>query len=126
MIKLDTVFALVLSIFILPNVSLADFNLGRVDSHAPIGVMADHIHKKNELMLSYKYMFMEMDGNRDGTRSLSTADVLADFPVSPTDMDMEMHMIGIMFAPNDRLTLMGMIPYTLISMNHETRMGRKF
>ncbi|MEL7113935.1 MAG: transporter, partial [Pseudomonadota bacterium] len=28
--------------------------------HAPIGVMADHRHKKGEWMFSYRYMYMDM------------------------------------------------------------------
>ena len=29
---------------------------GRPDSHAPIGVMGDHMHKEGEYMISYRYM----------------------------------------------------------------------
>ena len=34
----------------------------RVDTHAPIGVMGDHLHKQGEIMVSYRYMQMEMAG----------------------------------------------------------------
>jgi len=95
-------------------------------THAPIGVMGDHVHARGEWMLSYRYSRMEMDGNRDGTNRLSTTEVLRSFPVAPTDMDMEMHMFGVMYAPADRLTLMAMLPYVRKSMNHRTRTGRRF
>ena len=36
----------------------------RADSHAPIGVMGEHMHKKGEWMLSYRYMYMDMEGSR--------------------------------------------------------------
>jgi hypothetical protein len=98
----------------------------RPDAHAPIGVMGEHIHEAGEWMLSYRFMFMRMDGNRDGTSSVSTARVLQDFPVTPTDMDMQLHMIGAMYAPTDSLTLMGMLPILDLSMDHVTRMGRRF
>ena len=39
----------------------------RPDSHAPIGVMCDHPMREGEIMLSYRYMNMDMDGNRTGT-----------------------------------------------------------
>lgn len=94
--------------------------------HAPIGVMGDHTHKEGETMISYRYMFMEMDGNRDGTSRLSPQEVLEDFMVTPTEMDMEMHMIGVMFAPSNNLTLMAMFPYIELSMEHLTRMGGNF
>ena len=32
-------------------------------SHAPIAVMADHLHKQGEYMMSYRYMDMSMDGS---------------------------------------------------------------
>ncbi|MEM9768241.1 MAG: transporter [Cyanobacteria bacterium P01_D01_bin.71] len=98
----------------------------RPDSHAPIGVMGDHTHERGEVMLSYRYMFMDMDGNRDGTDSLSTAEVLEEFPITPTSMTMQMHMFGAMYAPTDELTLMAMVPYILKEMDHATRRGTEF
>ncbi|CAN0438246.1 unnamed protein product, partial [Scytosiphon promiscuus] len=37
---------------------LADDNhkVHRVDGHAPIGAMGDHLHKKGEFMFSYRFM----------------------------------------------------------------------
>jgi hypothetical protein len=88
--------------------------------------MGDHTHKAGEWMLSYRYMVMRMNGNRDGRSSRSRRDVLGQFPVAPTDMTMEMHMFGLMWAPTDRLTLMGMAPFLYAKMDHRTRMGQQF
>lgn len=77
-------------------------------------------------MLSYRYMYMDMDGNRSGSDSLSTADVLAEFPVTPVQMTMQMHMLGAMYAPTDELTLTAMLPYITKEMDHVTRMGTEF
>lgn len=96
------------------------------DDHAPIGVMGDHTHKPGEWMLSYRYARMEMNGNRDGTSDVSTAQVLNDFVVAPLDMTMDMHMFGAMYGVTDDLTLMGMVPYVRKSMNHVNRMGVHF
>ena len=101
-------------------------NLSRPDAHAPIGVMGDHMHHKGEWMISYRFMHMHMDGNRKGDSDQSTADVLADFAVAPLDMDMDMHMLGAMYAPMEDLTLMLMLPYVELSMDHVTRMGAEF
>ena len=87
----------------------------RPDSHAPIGVMGDHLMREDEIMLSYRFMSMDMDGNRTGTDSVSTP--LPGYMVSPLSMDMDMHMLGAMYAPTDKLTLMLMVPYTSISMD---------
>jgi hypothetical protein len=99
---------------------------GRPDGHAPIGVMGDHVHGQGEWMVSYRYMFMSMEGNRDGTDNLTTNDVLEDFMVSPEDMTMEMHMLGGMYAPTDNLTLMAMVPFVSKEMDHITRGGTTF
>ena len=98
----------------------------RPDDHAPLGVMGDHVHHAGEFMLSFRSSFMGMRGNRDDGDRLSTSDVLADFPVTPTRMNMEMHMAGLMWAPSDRITLMAMVPYVRMDMDHETRMGGRF
>ncbi|MFT5471648.1 MAG: hypothetical protein ACI8UO_006785 [Verrucomicrobiales bacterium] len=96
----------------------------RVDSHAPIGVMGEHTHEAGEIMTSYRYMFMNMAGMRDGTDSLTSEQVFQrGFPVSPTKMSMEMHMLGLMFAPTDSITLMLMANLVSIEMDHVTRPG---
>ena len=39
--------------------------------NVPIGVMGGHTHDAGGVMLSYRYMDMHMDGNRDGTSRVS-------------------------------------------------------
>lgn len=85
-----------------------------------------HTHEKGEWMLQYHYMRMGMDGNRDGTSRMSSGEVLARYPVTPTSMDMEMHMLHVMHAPTERLTLMAMVPWVRLTMDHKTRMGGGF
>jgi len=103
---------------------------GRPDGHAPIGVMGDHTHGKGEVMLSYRWMYMSMDGSRVDTDRVSDSSVVSptefDFRVTPTRMPMQMHMIGIMYAPIERLTLMGMATVLSNSMDHLTRPGGMF
>ncbi|MEM6376042.1 MAG: transporter [Pseudomonadota bacterium] len=135
-----------LSLGLLTSAALADSGHGghssasapiRADGHAPIGVMGDHLHAKGEVMLSYRFMRMEMDGSRLGTSGISAAEIATTIPnrffgmpmqpptlrVVPTDMTMDMHMFGAMYAPTDRVTLMAMIPYISKSMNHLTFAG---
>ncbi len=111
--------------FLVPNVTLAG-NSSLPDDHAPAGIMGDHLHKPGEWMFSYRYMRMEMDGNRDGTDDLSSTRVLSDFMVAPLDMTAEMHMFGFMYGITDGLTMMAMGPYVKKSMSHLTRAGEKF
>lgn len=110
-------------------VSAHEAHKTRADSHAPIGVMADHIHKEGEWMFSYRYMHMAMEGNRNGSQRLSTQETLFNSPgfrVAPLKMDMQMHMLGAMYAPNDSVTFMVMVPYLENEMDHQTRMGGRF
>lgn len=100
--------------------------VARPDSHAPIGVMGDHMHHKGEWMLSYRFMFMDMDGNRDGDSRVSDSGVLSRFPVAPRSMTTQMHMFGVMWAPIDRVTLTAMLPLVVKEMDHITRSAVNF
>lgn len=91
----------------------------RPDSHAPLGVMADHAHEAGELMFSYRSMGMVMEGIRDGTTPISTEKALHDYAMVPITMRMQMHMFGAMLAPHNRVTFMAMISYRDNSMEME-------
>jgi len=93
----------------------------RPDSHAPIGVMGDHVMDEGEIMFSYRYMKMEMDGNRTDTDRVPTP--LPGFMISPLSMDMKMHMLGAMYAPTEKLTLSLMVPVLSISMDHRVNLN---
>ncbi len=94
----------------------------RPDAHAPIGIMGDHLHTKGGLMLSFRYMNMAMDGNKSGTNAIDDVSIYNSFMVAPQEMTMHMYMIGVMYAPSDRLTLMAMQSYTKKDMNLTARM----
>jgi hypothetical protein len=93
----------------------------RADTYAPIGVMGEHMHNKDEWMVSYRFMRMEMDGVQDGQSKIAPPDVGS--MVVPLDMTMDMHMFGAMYAPGDSLTLMAMINYLDNSMISAGGMG---
>jgi len=108
-----------------------------IDSHAPIGVMADHFHNKGEWMFSYRFMRMEMEGNLIGDDSISPEEIVTTIPnrffglpgqpptlrVVPTDMNTQMHMFGTMYGYSDNLTLMLMLNYIEKEMTHLTFQG---
>jgi len=119
--------ALVVPFFVASAVHADGFGIvSRPDRHAPISVMGDHLHHQGEWMLSYRYMYMDMDGNREGTHHRSDREVLARYPVTPTQMTMEMHMVGVMYGLTDNVTLMAMMPFARFGMDHRTRMGTTF
>ena len=98
----------------------------RSDLYGPIGVMAGHTHHQGQFMFGYQFMFMAMDGMRDGTSGISDSEVLANFMITPTSMEMMMHMFSVMYAPWNRLTFMLMLPYIEKSMDHLTRNSARF
>lgn len=102
-----------------PGQNLADYS-------APVGVMGDHTHHAGGWMFSYRYVFMDMGGSRDGTDKIGDDQVLADFMVTPTSMSTQMHMVMLMYAPRDWLTLMGMGTVVQKGMKHKTRAGGRF
>ena len=108
------------------NDSSQKWTSGRPDGHAPITVMGDHMHGKGEWMFSYRYMHMNMEGLKSGSDDASLDDALADYMVTPTSMPMNMHMLGAMYAPSDKITLMAMVSLMSMEMNHLTRMGGTF
>ena len=85
---------------IIQNSTAHEFETSRVDSHAPIGVMGDHTHKKGEIMLSYRYVNMTMSGMRSGNNEIKRKDLFdKGYSIYADDMEMQMHMIGAMYAP---------------------------
>lgn len=98
----------------------------RPDGHAPISVMGDHFHKKGEFMLSYRYMPMWMEGSLQATEDISDEEIYKNYMVAPQKMTMDMYMLGVMYAPSDRITLMLMGNYISNSMDLRTRMGVDF
>jgi len=91
------------------------------DGHAPAGVMVDHMHKAGELMIGYRYGWSRQGGDYLlGTDAAGENRILhraCDNPPVPghehcsmkqSRMTMQMHMLDIMYAPTDWLTLMVM------------------
>lgn len=119
-------YIVIYTILLSQGIIFASSNVKKASSHAPIGVMGDHNHNKGEWMFSYRFQKMKMGGNRTGTSNVSESQVLSKFKVTPQDMDMDMHMFGSMYGLSNKLTLMLMIGYMDMSMNHKKRTGDTF
>lgn len=103
-----------------------NWTASRPDGHAPLSVMGDHVHHKGEWMFSYRYMDMNMEGLQSGNDEVSRETVFSNYMVSPIKMDMKMHMLGVMYAPSNRLTLMLMANVIDNDMQLITKMGETF
>ena len=78
--------------------------------HGPIGIMGDHLLNKGKSMISIRYMKMSMDQNYLGTNKISDQHILElpnpigmpkNLSVVPQEMDMDMVMLGGMYAHSD-------------------------
>lgn len=97
-------------------------NHSRPDAHAPIGVMGDHLHPKGGFMVSLRYMNMQMKGNRLGATSIDNTTIYNSYMVAPQKMSMDMYMLGVMYAPSNKLTLMLMQNFVKNKMDLKTKM----
>ena len=83
-------------------------------AHAPAGVMFDHmLPKAGDMMMGYRYMYSGQSGTMlNGDRAVSDAALIADgcggnpCYLTSSSMAMHMHMLDLMYAPTDWLTLM--------------------
>ena len=62
----------------------------KMNQHAPIGVMGDHMHMKGEWMFSYRRMIMTMEDNIQGDQAISANDILKDYGMAPLKMNTTM------------------------------------
>lgn len=46
------------------------------DSHEPISVLGEHIHKENEVMFSYRLSFTEMNKNLNVTKNSNLKEIV--------------------------------------------------
>ena len=49
-------------------------------------------------------MSMEMEGNRSGSDEIYEDAIFTKYMVAPQEMSMDMHMLGMMYAVNSKLT----------------------
>lgn len=120
------IFFLILSTTTLFCQEKQNWSANRPDGHAPIGVMGDHTHHKGEMMFSYKYMPMWMKGNIEGDSAIPETTIFQNHMATPQQMQMNMHMIGTMYAPSEKITLMLMAHYISNNMTLKTKMGMIF
>ena len=91
-------------------------------SYGPAGITGDHLHPKGGLMISARYMYMFMEGNRQGSERIEDAEVFNSYMVVPQEMKMHMAMLGMMYAPSDKITLMLMQNFIWKNMDLTARM----
>lgn len=88
--------------------------------HPAAGLMNEHMHEGGELMVGLRWIRERHAGaNQSGTETVSDAEVFAaGYPVRAKAMTMDMIMLDLMYAPNDKVTFMVMPHW----MRHEMTM----
>jgi len=120
-IKLTTFFAIAMAT--LGTAQSSRWTSSRADGHAPLGVMGDHVHHKGDWMTSYRFMDMQMEGMLKGSKTIENSELFNEYMMAPQDMSMQMHMLGLMYAPSDRLTLVAMANFLSNEMTSKKMMG---
>ena len=71
------------------------------------------MHEMGEWMVSYRHMTMDMENLLKGSDSVAPTMMATGFMPNmlPTEMTMDMHMFGTMYAFSNKWTLMGMLNY---------------
>lgn len=95
--------------------------------HAPAGVMFDHmLSKAGDMMVGYRYMYGNQSGDMlRGNQQVNNQAIVdggcGPNPcfLSPNNMTMHMHMLDLMYAPTDWLTLMLMPQFVDMNMGME-------
>ena len=91
-----------------------DHHAAHHGSHAPAGVMFDHmLSQSGDFMVGYRYMYGTQAGNMlHGANNVNDRAIVNNgcevnpCYVTASGMNMHMHMINLMYAPNDWLNLM--------------------
>jgi hypothetical protein len=99
--------------------------------HAPAGVMFDHmLPNAGDVMLGYRYMYGRQAGDMLHETSpvsdqaiASSACAGVECTLAPTYMNMHMHMLDLMYAPTDWLTLMLMPQFVDMNMSMQSLAG---
>ena len=98
-------------------------DLYRPDGIAPIGMTGDHTLKAGTMLVSYRYNTTNYLGNLNGTHPLGNADVLAQFPLAPTRMRAQTHLMLLEYGLTDDFTILGQLPIQENSIDFISRAG---
>ncbi|MCW3086506.1 MAG: hypothetical protein JWP12_3872 [Bacteroidetes bacterium] len=84
---------------------------------SPAGIMLGHEHPKDGWKISYRYMSTNASGNAAGTASVDDNYIFNNYLMAPKNMRMDMHMIMAMYGITNKLSVMAMFNYNVMTMN---------
>jgi len=95
-------------------------------SLAPVGVTDARTLHRGGWAFSYRYTWIHGDDMRDSTHRESTGAVLQNFSETPRSRDEHVHLLGISYAPHERVTLSAKLPFITQETHHVDRSARRF
>lgn len=89
-------------------------------ARAPIGVFDDIVIERGQWMLSYRYERAHYDGLRDGSERISVDEAIAsgNYDTVPTEWEVQVHHLSLLWSPADRVALSVVIPLVELDMQH--------
>lgn len=87
------------------------FSKDRPDGFGPPGVTGHFVMDAGEILWSFTYSRVDMQGNRAGTTPVSVAEVLDIFPVAPLSLLTQTLNLELRMGLTDRLTFAASIPF---------------
>jgi hypothetical protein len=91
-------------------------SLDRSSDFAPVGVLLDHTHVRGDWTFLYRYARYEYRDLLEGDTPVTPAEVGARYPDVPLSWVRQVHTIGAMYAPRDRLTFALLLPVVVNSL----------
>ena len=89
------------------------------EDRSPAGLMFGHHHASNSWMVSYRFMFMDMNQLAQGRQGITSETAFNTYLMAPTTMQMQMHMLMVMYGISPSFTVMGMANFVGQTMDME-------
>ncbi|MBI4945631.1 MAG: transporter [Bacteroidetes bacterium] len=99
------------------------YSFGQACGETPAGVMISTVHPKGTWMFSYTYMNTMMENNLVGTNKVDDPFIYNHYIMSPQNMRMDMQMLMVMYGVSDKLNVMLMSNYNILTMNMNMMQG---
>lgn len=90
---------------------------GSTFDKSPAGIMIGHPHPKGVWMLSYRFMFMNMNDLLENGIRVDQRQIFNSYLMAPSEMQMQMHMLMIMYGISARFSVMAMANYQAQAMH---------
>jgi hypothetical protein len=116
--------ALVLVMTSAPLGGQTTWDAGRPDAQAPVGVPYGHLLIAGEVTIGYRYDFAHFSHLRQDTERVGAGAALGlGYQLEPESMNAHRHVVELMYATTDQITVLAELPYVHRSMTSGRSVG---